>query len=410
MKQIGKSYLFVFLAIVVGIFSGFTHHSLVLKGAETVSILFMNFLQFIAAPIVFLAIFSTLLGMKGFCEMRILGRRVFTYTVLTSVIAATIALMLFLIIDPARGIPSQVVDWDASAMQGKSYLSFLVKIVPSNLVQAFLENNVIGIALVSFLLGIAALKLPDENRKTLSHFFSSLFKLLLKVTEFVIVIMPFGIWAFVTLLMNELRTNGGRFKSLILFLSVVLGANILQGVVVLPILLKSKGLSPLTIARGAGKALILAFFSKSSNAALPATLECAENRLGIKPKVANFSLPLCTVINMNGCAAFILTTVLFVSKMNGLVFSPLTLALWVGLATIAAIGNAGVPMGCFFLSSAFLVAMGVPITLMGIILPFYAFIDMLETALNVWSDISVTALVDQELKKKALLEKPQSIC
>ena len=399
MKQLSRSYLFIFLAILAGVLSGLTNHSIVLKGAETISVLFMNFLQMIAAPIVFLSIFSTLLGMKGFGEMRTLGRRVFTYTALTSVIAATIALALFLIVDPARIPLSQGIDWDSSAMQG-SYLTFLVKIVPSNLVQAFLENNVIGIAFISFLLGIAALKLPDENRRTLNQFFSSIFKLILKVTEYIIALMPFGIWAFVTLLMNELRTSGGQFKSVILFLSVVLGANIVQGVIVLPILLKSKGLSPLTIARGAGKALILAFFSKSSNATLPASLECAENRLNIQSRVANFSLPLCTVINMNGCAAFILTTVLFVSKMNGLVFSPLILALWVGLATIAAIGNAGVPMGCFFLSSAFLVAMGVPMTLMGIILPFYAFIDMVETALNVWSDIAVTALVDQELKNE----------
>lgn len=410
MKQMGKSYLFIFLALVLGVLSGAWNHPMVMKGAEVVSTLFMNFLQLIAAPIVFLAIFSTLLGMRGFGEMRTLGKRVFIYTVLTSVIAASIALALFLVVDPTRGVLADTPLGDGGAIPGSSYVYFVVKSVPSNLVQPFLENNVIGIALISFLLGIAALKLPEENRQSLNLFFSSIFKLILKVTEYIILLMPFGIWAFVTQLTYELKSSGGQFKSVLLFLVVVLGANLIQGVVVLPLLLKVKGLSPLKIAKGASKALLLAFFTKSSNATLPATLESAENRLGISSKVANFSLPLCTVINMNGCAAFILTTVLFVSKMNGLTFAPWALALWVGLATLAAIGNAGVPMGCFFLSSAFLVALDVPITLMGIILPFYAFIDMLETALNVWSDISVTALVDHELKQASPLEKPETLC
>ena len=69
---------------------------------------------------------------------------------------------------------------------------------------------------------------------------------------------------------------------------------------------------------------------------------------------------------------------------------------WVFIATIAAIGNAGVPMGCFFLSVSLLVSMNVPIVLMGLILPFYSLIDMLETALNVWSDCCVMSVVAKE--------------
>jgi Na+/H+-dicarboxylate symporter len=69
-----------------------------------------------------------------------------------------------------------------------------------------------------------------------------------------------------------------------------------------------------------------------------------------------------------------------------------TLKIWIFIATLAAIGNAGVPMGCFFLSGALLNTMNVPIEMMGIILPFYALLDMLESAINIWSD-AVTALL-----------------
>ncbi|MEI8301582.1 MAG: dicarboxylate/amino acid:cation symporter [Chlamydiota bacterium] len=394
-SKIKNSYILILLPIVLGVFTGYLHQPILIKIAQTLSSAMMNFLQLLAAPLVFLSIFSTLLGMSSFKEMKTLGRKVLTYTVFTTLLAATVALSLFLFVNPAKNPLAHSTLEVAIEMPQGSYLSFLTNIIPSNIVKAFLESHVIGIAFISILLGIAATALPPENKASLHLFFSSLFKLVLKVTEYLVKIMPLAIWAFVTLLVSEMHQNTSQLYSLILYLSVVIGANLIQGFIVLPLLLKIKGLSPYKIAKGSSKALLLAFFSKSSNATLPVTLECAKN-LGIKPKIASISLPLCTVINMNGCAAFILITVLFVSQMHGIVFSMGDFGLWIILATLAAIGNAGVPMGCFFLSSTFLVGMGVPLSTMGLILPFYAFLDMVETALNVWSDISVTAIIDQE--------------
>jgi Na+/H+-dicarboxylate symporter len=118
----------------------------------------------------------------------------------------------------------------------------------------------------------------------------------------------------------------------------------------------------------------------------------------MSPKVTRFVLPLCTSINMNGCAAFIFTTVIYLMQNNGMETSITTMLMWIFIATIAAIGNAGVPMGCFFLSASLLTTMNVPIVLLGIILPFYSIIDMIETALNVWSDASVAKVIDVQAK------------
>ena len=144
-------------------------------------------------------------------------------------------------------------------------------------------------------------------------------------------------------------------------------------------------------------ALTLAFFSKSSSAALPLSLKCAEERAHLNHKVARFSFPMCTTINMNACAAFIFITVIFVSQINGASFSYFQLILWIFIASISAVGNAAVPMGCYFLASSLLAANNVPIEILGLILPVYALIDMLETAINVWSDSCVCALVDKDL-------------
>ena len=126
-------------------------------------------------------------------------------------------------------------------------------------------------------------------------------------------------------------------------------------------------------------------------------MSTAEKNLQVKPEISRFVLPLCTSINMNGCAAFIFATVIYLMQNHGIEITYATMALWVVVATVAAIGNAGVPMGCFFLSASLLASMNVPITLMGVILPFYSLIDMLETALNVWSDSCVVKVVDEKV-------------
>ena len=103
---------------------------------------------------------------------------------------------------------------------------------------------------------------------------------------------------------------------------------------------------------------------------------------------------------MNGCAAFILVTVIYLMQNAGLDITFGTVLVWILISTLAAVGNAGVPMGCFFLSASLLASMNVPIGLMGVILPFYAVIDMIETTLNVWSDSCVAAMVDHDINRK----------
>lgn len=390
-----RSYLILFFSILLGIGTGFSNQKILMTAAEIVSKLFLNYLSMIAAPIVLLAILSTIINMRGFEQIRRLGKRVALYTFLTTILASLVALGLFLLLDPVsagqKGSESITV-----VGEQQSYLYFLTEIIPSNIFKAFAENKVISIAFLGFLFGITAHFLPQEQRNTLQKGFSALFQLFLKIAGIVVYLMPVALWAFMALLVKEIQEQRAEVSGLWLYLSVVVLANLVQGIVVIPLLLKTKGLSPWRIAKGGFKAILMAFFTKSSNAALPISLKLAKEKLGIRPEVANFTLPLCTVINMNGCAAFILTTVLFVAGINGHVFSPLDLAFWVLLSVIAAVGNAGVPMGCFFLSSAFLISMNVPLTAMGLILPFYALIDMEETALNVWSDLSVASIVNRE--------------
>ncbi len=394
------------IAIMLGIVTGLCNLDSLNFAADKISEVFINLLKLVSLPIIFLSLLSTSSGMESVAEIKLLGRKTVKYTLLTTVLAATIALLLFLVIDPVR--TSVVSDQPVNlGIEKTSYLDHLIHSIPSNILTPFIENNVIGVMFISIFLSLAVLSLPNEKRKLLHDVFSSLFAAIMKLTSWIVRIMPIAIWAFVTLFIRDLQ-KGLEFKSLALYLLVVVLANLVQAFVVLPILLKAKGIPPAKMAKGMLPALSVAFFTKSSNATLPMAIRCAEERVGISRKVAGFTLPLCTSINMNGCAAFILTTVLFVSMSYGMTYTPFDLIMWVGIATIAAVGNAGVPMGCYFLSSALLASMNMPLHILGVILPFYTLIDMLETAINVWSDSCVAAVVESDTNQHPVLVNTQA--
>lgn len=398
--------MFFGMATILGLLAGYLHSPTIFAVASISSEIFINFLKFVSLPIIFLSIVSNTAGMESVSEIKILGKKVIKYTLLTTVVSATVALILFVLINPVRSQISLNIVEHAKVSEQSGYLKYLLQSIPSNFLQPFVESHVIGVLFIAIIFSLSILSLPRENRIVLHTFFSSLYAAVMKITSWIVKLMPIAVWSFLTLFIKDMH-EGLEIKSLALYLSCVVAANLIQGLIVLPMFLRFKKISTVFMFKGMFPALSLAFFTKSSSATLPLAMKCAEENIKISPKVSGFSFPLCTSINMNGCAAFILTTVLFVSMSNGMTYSPLEMIIWIFVATIAAVGNAGVPMGCYFLSSAFLAAMDVPLNILGVILPFYTLIDMLETTVNVWSDACVTAVVDKEVSEKALATIPE---
>ena len=389
----------VFIGTALGLLTGHYKNPLLMKIAGGVAQVFLNLLQLISLPIIFFSIVATLSGMQSIAEMKYIGRKIVGYTLLTTGIAASIALFIFRLINPLHNAP--LLNDVSGTLPGSqsSYLQFVLDIIPSNVIQALGSNHkVMSVVFMAVGLGIAILSLSDEDKAPLHAFFKSFFAAILQITTFVMYVMPFGVWAFMSLFMRDIRSTNMNLELIGWYIACIIIANLVQGFVILPLFLKWKGISAIKTARGMMPALLTAFFSKSSNAALPFSMQCAQDNLKISKRVSSITFPLCAVINMNGCAAFIVLTVLFVGGLGGVTFTLFDQWVWVFIASIAAVGNAGVPMGCFFLSTALLNGMGVSVDTMMIILPIYTLIDMVETTLNVWSDSCIAVVVDQELK------------
>ena len=297
-------------ALVVGAAIGMAQVGWIDNIMAFIASVYTRLFQLLAVPTIVLAVITTLSTLGGQKDSGRIFRTALKYTILTTVAAAAVGLILYIIVAPGN-LPSNLINkiGDVSQSIGvaeTSYTEHFLSVVPNNIVRPFLEGNVLSLILIAFAVGIALSKM-----------------------------MP---------------------------------------------------------------AVLMALFTKSSAATLPVTMDTSERRLGVSSKVARFVLPICTTINMNGCATFILVTSLFVMQNGGIELTIPTMLLWLLLSVVSAIGNAGVPMGCFFLTLSLMTGIGAPVAIMGIILPVYTIIDMIETAENVWSDSCVAAMTDHDLK------------
>jgi Na+/H+-dicarboxylate symporter len=386
------------MAMLAGIATAFIGNIYLDNSADVVADITIRFMKLMAVPLLFLSIVSSASHFRNLNQIKSLGLKIFKYTIFTTFLAAFVAEGLYLLVSPV--LLSSQTELKAQNIESQNgFFQTFLSMVPDNITGAFLNNNVLAIVAMAIMLALAILTIKPEKQDILFGFFGGLLDASMKIVQVGLKFIPLSVWAFVTILARQVfNDDTGSLNAIGGLTLTVISANIIQGLIVIPLLLKSKGIKPWLLFKQVKEALILAFFTRSSLATLPVSLEHSIKDAKISEDIARLSLPLCTTINMNGCAQFILLSVYFVSNYTG------TTMLWwehigmIILAVVAAIGNAGVPMGCFFLASSILASKNIPIHLMGSILPLYAFIDMVETSLNVWSDIGITKIVDKESK------------
>ena len=388
------------LALLLGTLLGLLDMTWLNDVMSYVATIYTRLFQLLAVPTIVLAVITTFatFGSKG--SGKIFGRTL-AYTLLTTFAAAVVGVVLYVLIAPGNlpaAQPTSPALPLSTITSSPSYSSHLIGIIPNNIVKPFLEGNVLSLLLLAFAAGIGLSKLPDsENKQVVVKGLLGLQELLFLLIGWLIWTLPIGIVAFSAQLSAQLSA-GVVAGSIGKYVLVVLGGNVIQFFVVLPVFLLLRGLNPLHVLSKMMPAVLMALFTKSSAATLPVTMDTAENRLGIQKNVARFVLPICTTINMNGCAAFIVVTSLFVMQNGGIPLTWTSMIFWILISVVSAVGNAGVPMGCFFLTVSLMSGIGAPVGILGIILPIYTIIDMVETAENVWSDSCVAAVVDHDFQ------------
>lgn len=399
----GRQFVLWMLALVVGAALGWLGIKPLNELFTFIATVFTRLFQFIAVPTIALAVITTLAQLGGKKETGRIFAHAVTYTLLTTICAAGIGLMMYLWIAPGN-LPAEIIGAGTANVPQKlghlTYYEHILSVIPNNLLQPFLSGNVLAVMMIAAAFGLGLAFMPKtENRDILMKGIMGFQELLFTLIRALLFILPVGILAFAAQLSAQIEA-GVIVGALGKYTAVIIGSNVIQFFIVIPVFLLARGLNPLQVFRKMSPAIAVALFTKSSAGTLPVTLASAEHNMKANPAVSRFVLPICTTINMNGCAAFILVTSLFVMQNAGYEMSMPTMITWLFVAVLAAIGNAGVPMGCYFLTLSLMSGIGAPIGIMGVILPIYTIIDMIETAENVWSDSAVCAMTDHDLKGK----------
>lgn len=352
--------------------------------------IFVRSLQLLVVPLVLL---SLICGTSAIDDVRRLGRigvKTLAFYLSTTAVAITLAIVLAVLFQPGAGLELDYQS-DFGVQESPPLSQVILDIFPSNPFAAMAEGNMLQVIVFAILFGLAA-SLAGAPGKRVLALASDLSDIVMKLVMLLLLAAPFGVFALVG------RTFAQEGFTAIMALGkyffLVLGALALHAFVTYGLIFKSfTGLSVRQLFYNLRKVQLFAFSTASSNATIPINLENTEHRLGVKPAIASFTIPLGATINMDGTAIMQGVATVFIAQALGVDIGLQGYLMVVVTATLASIGTAGVPgVGLVMLAMVFQ-QVGLPVAAIGVIYGVDRLLDMARTAVNVTGDAVISVII-----------------
>ena len=384
-------------SVPVGLLLGIALALLVPDGAPYVAWIgqiFISILKLLILPLILVSIYATLSGGR---ELRRIGGRTLLYYVTTSTVAAGLGTLIGLAF--SRDLPAGLLQLEQVEPGAASFSveHLVASLVPSNLFASLADGNILHIVFVAIVLAIASRRIAGDQRETLLAGARAMDALLMQVLRGVLMLAPIGIAA---LIYDGLAgMDWAEVFQLHAFVWAVVLAAVLHAGVFLPTLFRVRtGSSPWRFIAACRAPLLTALSTASSSATYPVS-KAALEAAGVSERVTAFTLPLGATLNMDGSALYQSILLIFMSQLAGVDLSPAQ-ALFIVLLTMASsAGTAGIPGGGIALMAFMLDLLGLPQTYLALYLVVDRFFDYPITAINVWGDLVVAAIVDRDLRR-----------
>jgi len=384
---------------------------------EFIGTIFLNALKMLIVPLIASSIIVGIAGIGGEHSVGRLGGKTILYYMATSLIAILIGLAIVNlttpgIIDghPAKdmiGLSGDVGDIKAK-VEGKSggdVAQVFLRMVPTNIVYAAANGQMLGLIFFSLLFGFFMTKIEHPGAETIYNFWNAVYNVMMLITDWVMKFAPIGVFALVAKVVAS--TGYDAFKPLAIFFVSVLIALGIHMFVVLPALLKLVGrVNPLRHFRAMAPALLTAFSTSSSSATLPITLDCVEKNAGVSNRTSSFVLPLGATINMDGTALYECVAAMFIAQAYGIDMGFAAQFTIVMVALLTSIGVAGIPSASLVAISIILTTVGLPVEGIGLILAVDRVLDMCRTSVNVFSDSCGAVIIAKSEGEQNVLSEP----
>ncbi len=397
------------------------YHVLLLLGD-----LFIRGLKLIIVPLVVSSIILAVARMGQGADFARLGLKTLSYYLVTTLLAILIGLVLVNVVSPGvradgTGIlqgqdlsafsgDQAAVDAKAGGTSGADFLNVFREMIPPNIIAAGAEGNLLGLIVVSLLVGYFLSRLGGQPQEVLVAATQGIYDITLKITDVVLRLAPVGVigllagtfstqYATLVARSREMGLLGGEFGALLrgigLFALVALAGLVLHMLITLPLILRLIArVNPARHYRALAPALVTAFSTASSSATLPVTMECVEKRAGVSNRIASFTLPLGATVNMDGTALYECVAAIFICQAFGVDLSAGQQFMIVVAALLTSIGVAGVPAASLVAIIVILQAVQaqlppdapVLVGALGLLFIFDRPLDMCRTAVNIFSD------------------------
>jgi len=377
--------------------------------------IFVNLLKLIAVPLIMASLITGVASLADISKLSRMGGKTIAIYLMTTVAAICIGLVLVNTLKPGDSLPDDVVASLQSSYQQQAEqregvvqlvrergpLQPIVDIVPENIIGAAGNNrNMLQVVFFALLVGVALIMVQNERTRVVLSFFQGLNDVVIKIVDIIMLMAPIGVFA---LIAGTITSIAGDDLASVLQLLRALGFYVLVVLVglLLHVFIVYGGmihfLSNMKLRdffRGISPAQLLAFSTSSSAAALPVTMECAEENLGVRKEVASFVLPLGATINLDGTAMYQSIAAVFIAQALGMELNFAAQLTIVLTALLASIGAAPVPGAGVIMLVIILEAIGVPTEGIALILGVDRILDMMRTTANVTGDATVALLIN----------------
>lgn len=361
--------------------------------------LFLRALKMIIVPLILSSIVSGVANLGSGESLGRLGIKTLTYYLSTSTFAIIVGLLFVNLLQPGvgsdLGLSKSI---EELAVTKQSFGDTLLKIVPENIFDSFLQGDMLSIIFFSIIFGYFITKVDKKYSTQLTDFFNATFEVMMKITLFIIKFAPLGILGIVAGIVAEQAGNTEALIDMVgrlgIYMLAVLFALAVHAGITLPLILKFVGkVNPWLHFKAMTTPLLTAFSTSSSNATLPLTMEAVESEVGVSNEITSFTLPLGATVNMDGTALYECVAAMFIAQAYGVELGFLEQVIVVLTALLASIGAAGIPMAGLVTITIILSAVGLPLEGVGLILSVDRILDMCRTTVNVWSDSCGAAVI-----------------
>jgi proton glutamate symport protein len=352
--------------------------------------LFLRLIKMIIAPLIFATLVAGVAGAGHVKAVGRMGLRAIVYFEAVTTIALLIGLAAVNILKPGvglvlpasggtPGLSTHAQTWDQS----------LLHIVPTSVIQAMAEGDVLQIVIWSLLFAIA-LTMVGSKARPIVEFCESLAETMFKFTNIVMKYAPVGVAAAMAytigkggfgVLYSLAWLVGTFYIALAAFYLLVLG----------PVMLLF-GVPVGKFVRAVKEPAVIAFSTTSSEAALPRAMESME-RLGVPRSVVAFVLPLGYSFNLDGSTLYLSLAAIFVAQAANVHLSAgeqITMLLTLMLTSK---GVAGVPRAALVILAATVASYHLPLEGVTLILGVDTLMDMGRTMTNVIGNCLASVVV-----------------